>query len=209
MVSRNKFARLLGVAAIAAVSVLCVSPTPASVHKKATGEIVGIVEEGSTRIANAVVSISEVPGTFSAPSKDVVMDQKNKEFEPHVLAVMKGTKVRFNNSDPYLHNVFSSSRVKMFNVSQANKGDTSELLFDKVGLIPIKCHIHASMKAYIVVLPNPFFAVTNEKGQFQIGDVPPGTHTLKIWSDHTSPATQSIEVTAGGRAKALIKVTSN
>jgi plastocyanin len=205
-VTKKTTIKLLGAAAVSAFLVLGGSSASAKVHVKANGEIIGIVEEGTTRTANAVVSLTDVTGTFPAPSEPVIMDQKNKEFEPHVLAVMKGTKVLFKNSDPYLHNVFSSSRVKMFNVSQANKGDSSELTFDKPGLIPIKCHIHANMKAYIVVLSNPYFAVTNEKGQFQIGNVPAGTYTLKVWTDHTSPTTQTIEVSAGGRAKAIVKL---
>ncbi len=175
-------------------------------HKKANGEIIGIVEMGSKRVHGAVVSITDATGTFAPPAEPVVVDQKEKEFLPHVIAIVKGGKVRFNNSDPFLHNVFSSSRVKMFNVSQSKKGDTSELTFDKVGLIPIKCHIHANMKGYIMVLPNPYFAVTNEKGQFQIGNVPAGTYTLKVWSEDSSPSTQSVTVTAGARAKALFKV---
>jgi len=205
-VNQNLRIKSLALTALAAFLVVVPASAPASVHAKANGEIIGVVEMGSKRIAGAVVSITEASGSYSAPAEPVIMDQKDKEFQPHVLAIMKGTKVRFNNSDPYLHNVFSNSRVKMFNVSQSKKGDTSELTFDKVGLIPIKCHIHASMKAYIMVLPNPFFAVTNEKGLFQIPNVPAGTYTLKVWSEDASTTTQTVEVTAGGRAKAIFKV---
>lgn len=133
------------------------------------------------------------------------MNQKDKEFLPHVLAILKGTTVKFDNSDPYFHNVFSSSRVKTFNVSQEKKGDTSTILFDKIGLIPIRCHIHAAMKAYIVVLPNPYFGVSNDKGQFRISDVPAGSYTIKVWSEKGT-ATQTIDVPAGDRAKVIFKV---
>ena len=199
--------KTLGVGAMAVVMALAGGASPASVPVKANGEIIGIVEMGSTRVEDAVISISEAPGNYSPPSAGVMMDQKDKQFIPHVLAILKGSKVKFNNSDPFFHNVFSSSRIKMFNVSQEKKGDVSELTFDKTGLIPIRCHIHANMKAYIVVLPNPYFAVSNAKGQVQIGDVPAGTYTLKIWSDKGSSTTQSVTVTAGGRAKAIFKVT--
>ena len=204
---KNIACRSLCIGAMAVVMALAGGSSPASVHAKANGEIIGIVELGSTRVSDAVVSITEAPGSFTPPATGATMDQKDKQFVPHVLAILKGTKVKFNNSDPFFHNVFSSSRIKMFNVSQEKKGDVSELVFDKPGLIPIRCHIHASMKAYIVVLSNPYFAVTNEKGQFQIGNVPPGTYTLKVWSEHSSTTTQTVEVTSGGRAKALFKVT--
>jgi len=194
------FTLTAGIAVIACASAL------SHTHAKANGEIIGKVELGSNAVEYAVVSLTDVSGTFAPPSKPVILDQKDKEFQPHVLAILKGTTIRFNNSDPFLHNVFSSSRVKTFNVSQSAKGDTSDMLFDKPGLIPIKCHIHANMKAYIDVLSNPYFAVTNEKGLFRIADVPPGTYTMKIWSEHSTTSTQSITVEAGGRAKAIIKV---
>ncbi len=201
----NIAVKIIGISA-ATVVLVGISSACVGGHARANGDIIGMVEMGANRVSNAVVSLEGVSGSFSAPSQPVIMNQQDKAFEPHVLAVMKGTTVQFKNSDPYLHNVFSNSRVKMFNVSQANKGDVSELTFDKVGLIPIKCHIHASMKAYIVVLSNPYFAVTNEKGLFEIGNIPAGTYTLKVWSEHASPSTQSIEVTAGGRAKAIVKL---
>ena len=196
----------LMIGAIAGVMALSTSAVATASHAKSNGEIVGIVEMGSTRISDAVVSLTEVPGTFAPPAAGVTMDQKDKQFLPHVLAIVKGSKVKFNNSDPFFHNVFSSSRIKMFNVSQEKKGDISELVFEKAGLIPIRCHIHANMKAYIVVLPNPYFAVTTEKGQFQIGDVPPGTYTMKVWSEKATGSTQTVEVTSGGRAKAIFKI---
>ena len=170
-----------------------------------SAEIVGMVKKGSGRAQGAVVSITEVSGSYSAPSGSVTMDQRDKEFLPHVLAIMKGTTVRFSNSDPFFHNVFSSSRVQTFNVSQEKKGDFTNLKFDRPGIIPIKCHIHASMKAYIVVLPNPFFAVTNASGLFHINGVPAGTYTLKVWSEGGS-TTQSITVPASGEAKTVIQL---
>lgn len=201
----NRTVRFLLLTGVAMAATIAGSTTPA-VAPKATGEIIGIVEMGSNRVPDAVVSLTDVQGSFAPPSEPVIMDQKNKEFEPHVLAILKGSTVRFKNSDNFLHNVFSNSRVKMFNVSQVKQGDATNMTFDKSGIIPIRCHIHASMKAYIVVLPNPYFDVTNEKGLFHIGDVPAGTYTLKVWSDHSSPTTQTVEVPAGGRAKVILKV---
>jgi plastocyanin len=176
----------------------------------ANGDIIGMVEsvKGSTatRVPFAVVSLTEVPGSFSPSSRGANMNQKNKEFAPHVLAIMKGTKVHFNNSDPFFHNIFSSSRTKTFNVSQTKKGDSSEVTFDKIGVVPIRCHIHANMKAYIVILPNPFFDVTNDKGLFKISNVPPGNYTIKVWHPDFTAATQTVQVPASGEAKVVFKV---
>lgn len=172
----------------------------------AGGEIVGMVKSASGgKQQYAVVSLTSVSGSYSAPSSVVVMDQHDKDFVPHVLAVMKGTTVRFSNSDTFLHNVFSSSRVQTFNVSQAKQGDHTDLRFNSPGIVPIKCHIHANMKAYIVVLANPFFAVTSASGLFTINGVPAGTYALKVWSEGGS-ATQSITVPNSGPVKVIIQL---
>jgi hypothetical protein len=41
--------------------------------------------------------------------------------------------------------------------------------------------VHAEMDAYIAVLQNPYFAVTDKDGHYQIGNVPPGSYTLGLW----------------------------
>ena len=184
---------LLGLAVLVTVPALCF----------ANGEIIGMVQAGKGRVENAVVSLDGVAGNF-APGR-AEMDQKDKEFVPMVLPVVKGTTVKFVNSDPFFHNVFSSSRMKAFNVSQEKVGDASSVVFDKIGIVPIRCHIHASMKAFVVVLPNPYFAVTNANGLFRISNVPAGTYTIKVWSEHGAPMTQTVQVPDSGQAKVIFK----
>jgi len=185
----------------ALISLAVILTIPSFAH--ANGEIIGMVESGKGRVANAVVSLDGVTGHF--PGGTAEMDQKDKEFVPSVLPIVRGTSVKFVNSDPFFHNVFSASRMKAFNVSQEKAGDASAVTFDKLGIVPIRCHIHASMKAFIVVLPNPYFAVTNSNGLFRISNVPAGTYTIKVWSEHGTPQTQTVEVPATGQAKVIFK----
>lgn len=179
---------------------------PIAARAAANGEIVGIVELGSgSRVSNAVVSLVDVSGTFH-PSGPVDMNQLDKEFVPRVIAVLKGTTVRFVSSDPFFHNVFSSSRLKTFNVSQETKGDVSEVVFDKAGIVPIRCHIHGNMKGYVVVLSNPFFGVTNARGLFRITGVPAGSYTIKVWGEKFAAETKTVDVPSSGQAKVLFKI---
>jgi len=50
------------------------------------------------------------------------------------------------------------------------------------------------MAGYVVVVPTPYFATTNSQGEFEIKDVPPGSYTLKTWSEEGKPSTQSVTV---------------
>jgi plastocyanin len=45
-----------------------------------------------------------------------VMNQKNKEFVPDLLAICAGSTVSFPNLDPIFHNVFSLSRPREFDL---------------------------------------------------------------------------------------------
>ena len=54
------------------------------------------------------------------------------------------------------------------------------------------CNLHLEMNGYILVVPTPYFALTGNDGTFTIKDVPPGTYTLKTWSEDGKPTTQTI-----------------
>jgi len=45
-------------------------------------------------------------------------------------------------------------------------------------MLPVKCNQHPWMKMYVNVVKNPWFAVTDEKGNYTIKDLPPGDYTL-------------------------------
>jgi hypothetical protein len=129
------------------------------------------------------------------PTTHPTMAQKDMMFSPSVLAVAVGTTVSFPNDDPFFHNVFSYSKTKRFDLGRYPKGKTQEVVLDKPGIIKVFCEIHYSMRAYILVLETPYFAVSDEKGQFTIPSVKPGNYTLHIWQENLPEITQSITVT--------------
>jgi hypothetical protein len=69
--------------------------------------------------------------------------------------------------------------------------------FDNLGTAQLLCNLHPEMIGYIVVVPTPYFALTASDGTFSIKDVPPGTYTLKTWSEDGKPTTQSITAGSG------------
>jgi hypothetical protein len=60
------------------------------------------------------------------------------------------------------------------------------------------------MRGWVVVAEHPFYAVTNEAGEFVLNDVPPGKYTLKIWQEVLGTVTQ--EVTVGTKDPATVTV---
>ncbi|PCJ21400.1 MAG: hypothetical protein COB02_02085 [Candidatus Cloacimonadota bacterium] len=109
------------------------------------------------------------------------MVQKNKEFFPKVLVAPINTKVWFPNKDPIFHNIFSYNKIKKLDLGKY-KGKGRPITFQKQGIYPIGCEIHAWMAAYIIILNSDFYGKSNINGYFSIKNLKAGEHILNIWS---------------------------
>lgn len=147
-----------------------------------TGRVVGADGKG---IAQAVVFVQALPaGTPpSGQAQQAVMDQVHKTFVPAVLPVTVGSMVDFPNHDQIHHHVYSFSRTKSFELPLYKGEEAPPILFDKAGVVKIGCNIHDWMAAVILVVPTPFYAVTNEAGEFTLSGLSPGTYPLVCWHD--------------------------
>ena len=145
-----------------------------------------VVEDNGQGVANAVVFVHTlpegVPPPASARGAEVAeMDQVHEQFSPEVLAVPVGTRVHFPNHDQVHHHVYSFSRAKKFEIP-LYKGEAAEpVLFDKVGVVKLGCNIHDWMSGVIVVVPTPYYTMTDENGQFTLSDLPTGRYALASW----------------------------
>jgi plastocyanin len=172
-----------------------------------TGTITGKVEVfRARRSADVVVYLVDVPGTFMPLSNHLRMDQKSLMFIPHVLPVVAGSTVDFANNDNVLHNIFSPSKTKNFNLGTYGKDIIKQETFDKEGDVVLLCNVHAEMSAYVIVLSNPFFSKTGNDGKFTIAGIPPGQYTLKTWHEKKRPYEQKVVVEAGKTTEINIKL---
>jgi plastocyanin len=132
----------------------------------------------------------------------VKVSQKRAMFAPHVLPVMAGTTVEWPNKDDIYHNVFSYSEAKPFDLGLYKDSAGKAVTFDKPGQVDVFCSIHANMSCVVLVLQNPYFAVTDDRGGYTITNVPPGTYRLKAWHERLPPQTMEITVPETGAVKA-------
>jgi len=154
---------------------------------------------------HSVVYIDAIAGkTFPAPKEHPVMDQKGLMFVPHIMVVQQGTTVEFLNSDSVQHNVFwtavGNDKKAGHNLGTWPKGEKRSFTFDKSGVVPLLCNVHPEMAAYIIVSPTPYFAETEDGGNYQIKDVPDGSYTVLVW--HEGGKSQSKPVIVSGETKA-------
>lgn len=153
---------------------------------------------------DAIVYIEEVGGNkYDAPSEHGIVDQMNLVFIPHVIAVQKGATVDFPNNDLVRHNVFSPPDCcNQFNLGTYDVGASKPVTFDKSCEVPLLCNVHAEMSAFVVVLENPYFAVTAKDGSYTIENVPPGAYKLKTWHETLKSEEQEVKVEGGKTVEA-------
>ena len=123
--------------------------------------------------------------------KQRTVEQRDKTFLPHVLAVPPGSTVAFPNFDGVYHNVFSISSTKKFDVGLYKDGDTRELKFEKPGIVRLGCNIHAKMSAYILVVDAPHYVVVDGAHPFNFRSLTPGKYKVRAWSEHSAAPTES------------------
>jgi len=153
----------------------------------------------------SVVYVDTISGkTFPAPAQHPVIDQKGLVFQPHVSAVQVGTTVDFLNSDSVAHNVFWTSiggnKKLNHNMGTWPKGERKSFKFDTPGAVPVLCNVHPEMSAYLVVVPTPYFAISDQTGTYRIENVPDGNYTVNAWREGAKD--QSKLVSVSGDAKA-------
>ena len=115
------------------------------------------------------------------------MVQRNKRFSPHVLVVQAGSMVQFPNEDPFFHNVFSLFAGKRFDLGLYEAGSSRSVRFDHPGASFLFCNIHPEMTAVIVVVPTPYYGLSDAAGRISIAGVPDGRYQLKVWHERSSP----------------------
>jgi hypothetical protein len=142
------------------------------------------------------------------PAESVELTNEDCVFKPHVLAFQQGTKLNVTSKDGIQHNTnISSQKNPPFNpiIPAAAEGKPVVAsgvpeFISEARPMPVACNIHSWMRAYIICVDNPYFAVSGDDGSFEIKNVPTGKVTLVYWHEKVAdgkPQTKEIEVKAG------------
>ena len=165
-----------------------------------------VVDVQGNGLANAVVFVDQLPPDVVPPDgeRTAIIDQINKEFVPHVLPVAVGTSVSFPNHDQIHHHVYSLSRAKTFEIPLYKGEQAPPVRFDEPGAVKLGCNIHDWMSGVILVVPTPYFAVTDEQGAFTLHDLPAGHYGVVAWQEGSKTAIDATRQTiAAGESGAV------
>ena len=121
----------------------------------------------------------------SADAK-VILDNLNCHFVPHVIGVHVGQTLELKNSDPVAHNSNIQGNLLKFNplLPAHSSTDTAVSAPESLPVI-VTCNIHDWMKGWIVVRPDPYFAISDASGNFELKNLPAGGDLeLQAWHEN-------------------------
>jgi plastocyanin/truncated hemoglobin YjbI len=168
-------------------------------RKPAPGSLRGVMTiDGKPPAGLGVVMLWPERGGKKRTAKTRVIEQRNKTFAPHVLAVPVGSTVSFPNYDPLFHDVFSLSKARAFDLGMYKQGETREVKLDRPGIIRLGCNLHANMSAYIIVVDAPHYVVADSDGSFAFTSLPPGKYKVQAWNERSAEPTVSTLVIKAG-----------
>ena len=163
-------------------------------------ELGDLVVDPETRGVRDVVAIlhpvSENPDApVRAPEArpPFLLDNRGCRFVPHGGVVPVGTILETTNSDDVLHTVHLYGPQER-NLALAIKGFRARFTLEHPGLYLVRCDVHGWMQAFIRVVEEPYYAISDESGRFRIDGAPPGDYTLELWHERLGTRETTVHI---------------
>jgi plastocyanin len=170
-----------------------------------------LLVSASQGIKNAVVALQGVRTGGKAPKlpSSVKMDQQACVFVPRVVVVPVGGTVEFLNSDRLLHNVRSEGKENPpFNRAQPH-ARTISMAFKNPEILRVDCDLHSWMRGWVIVAEHPFYALTNNEGEFAFDNIAPGKYAVHVWHETLGRVSQDVTITDGGVRQVTVPMGKN
>lgn len=207
----------LGACSLAVPAAAQQAPVTVQVEIVRKAEVRGTAAGARPVASNVAVWLTPLAGASPSaaagrPAPQLV--QRNKTFEPHVLVVHAGAMVQFPNDDPFFHNVFSLFAGKRFDLGLYEAGSSRSIRFDRPGASFLFCNIHPEMSAVIVVVPTPYYGLSDPSGKVSIASVPDGRYQLQVWHERSAPddlknLDQPVTISSSSRSLGPIRILDN
>lgn len=138
-------------------------------------------------VRSTVVSVEGAAPASGSELREATLENRRCRFVPHVTAIQVGAELAIVNADSVLHNLRAwtedDPRRQVFNVVQPSQGQVTKRSIKRSGVITLTCDTHVHMSGYLLAFDHPYFAVTDEEGEFRIEHVPAGTYRVSVWHE--------------------------
>jgi len=136
-------------------------------------------------VENTVIYLKNVTRgkAMDLPETRASLNQKTCRYEPHIMLVPQGAELKMKSTDPILHNIHMAG-VAVYNLPFPIKDKEIERPMRKAGVVDMKCDAgHVWMNGEVLVVQHPYYAVTDEHGNFKLSGVPPGDYEIVAWHE--------------------------
>lgn len=186
------------------------SAVPVLRDPKVCGDTVTVSEPGApgSSLGNVLVWVDGVRSGMPLPEvRRQTLTIEHCRLEPRILAVVVHSTINVFSRDQATHEIRfyrdgASDPVETVRTVDEGQVVPSEKIAAQAGLVKVRCSLHSFVRGYVAVFDNPYFAVTDENGEFKIDGLSPGTYTVKIWHERLGgPVAQRVVVRPSGTAR--------
>ncbi len=136
-------------------------------------------------VANTIVYLKDISAgkELQLPEQRRQLDQKRCHYIPHILLVPENAVLTMQSSDATLHTIHMDGAAT-FNLPFPFVNKVTARAMSTPGLVHLRCNGgHVWMNAEMMVVPHPYYAVTDENGRFEFTGVPPGSYQIVAWHE--------------------------
>ena len=173
---------------------------------------VTVTDARGAPVADAVVALYPAGGGARPRSygQPLQISQHDLAFHPFVLLAPVGAEVEFPNEDKVLHQVYSFSPAKRFELKLYGREAARTVRFDKAGVVALGCNIHDSMVAFVKVVDAPLAAKTDRSGRAVLRGAPGGSAELRVWHPYAKArdgeVTETVSLPAAGGLERAVRL---
>ncbi len=162
-------------------ALLAVAMLLPAAHVRAATVSIDVRGTDGKPLAGAVVVLDAPNAPAAVATGRYSVEQRDIQFQPHILIVPLGATVGFPNRDRVRHHVYSFSKVKKFDLKLYGREDQRSITFDRPGVVALGCNIHDTMSGFIYVTASPFARLSDADGHVALTGVPVGQASVTVW----------------------------
>jgi hypothetical protein len=168
--------------------------------------VVQLLSRTDGKVANAVVWVTDVRQGKALPTaRRFQLTNDNCAWDPQVQAAVTGGALNVVNYDPLVERAFATNVSTGDTVAIAPFTDDGQVIpYDRLlrspSVLEFSVESRPMSRAWVVVLDQPYFAVTDSHGAFTIDGLPPGVHHVRAWHSMLGVTDGTVTVAANGTA---------
>jgi len=153
-------------------------------------------------LKDVVITLEHVEAGKPFNKEPITILSENCKFFPDVNLIRQGESFKVDNVDAVMHNsqVYQKERGKILLNIPIPAEEVSEGIVTfkkKYKIMQMICGMHEFMQTWGYRVQNPYYFKTDDQGNYNIGDIPPGEYIVNAWHYLMKPQKRKIKIAAG------------